>query len=115
MPQNYKVLGQILPTANSLTNVYVTGASTSAVINSIYVCNQSGANGSFELVVRPISEALANKHYYTIDNVKAADTVIIQLGITMGPDTILAANTAYKTGEAAVANISYNAFGLEVT
>jgi 2',3'-cyclic-nucleotide 2'-phosphodiesterase (5'-nucleotidase family) len=36
MPQNYKVLGQVLPAANTITNVYVTGASTSAVINSIY-------------------------------------------------------------------------------
>jgi hypothetical protein len=115
MPQNYKVLGQILPTANSLTNVYVTGASTSAVINSIYVCNQSTTNGSFELVIRPTNEALANKHFYTIDSIKAADALIIQLGITMGPDTILAANTLYKTGEVAVANISYNAFGLEIT
>jgi hypothetical protein len=115
MPQNYKVLGQVLPAANTITNVYVTGASTSAVINSIYICNQSTSNTEYEIIVRPINQALSGRHYYTIDSLKAADATVLQLGITMGPDTILAANTKYKTGEIASANVSYNAFGLEIT
>lgn len=115
MPQNYKVLGQVLPAANSIANIYVTGASTSAVVNTIYICNQSIVNTSFEIIVRPINEALSGKHYYLFRDVKAADATILQLGITMGPNTILAANTKYKVGEPSSANVSYNAFGLEST
>lgn len=117
MPQNYKILGQILPTANALTNVYVTGASTQAVINSIYICNQENSNANVDIIVRPINEALANKHYYFYNQkVGAADTVILNLGITMNANVILAANTSYRVGEVSTpANVSYGAFGLEIT
>ena len=37
----YKILGQIAPTQNTLTNVYVTGASATGVVSTIYICNQT--------------------------------------------------------------------------
>jgi hypothetical protein len=110
MTQNYKVLGQIFPSSNTLTNVYVTGANTSAVINSIYICNQDSTSANVEIIVRPIDEALSNKHYVLYgEEVDAAATYPLNLAITMGANTILAANTT--TG----ANISYSAFGIEIT
>jgi hypothetical protein len=35
MPTAYKILGQTLPTANVLSNVYVVPAATSTILNTI--------------------------------------------------------------------------------
>jgi 2',3'-cyclic-nucleotide 2'-phosphodiesterase (5'-nucleotidase family) len=116
MPQNYKVLGQIYPTANTLTNVYVTGASTQAVINSLYVCNQDTSLANVSVIVRPINEALANKHFVLRnESVGAASTYILNLGITIGENTIIASNTTYAVPELKTANTSLSAFGIEIT
>ena len=120
MPQNYKILGQAFVTPNTLTNVYVTGASTSAVVNSIYICNQSTDKANVEIILRPVNEVLNNKHVIIKDEpIDAVSSSVLNLGITMGPNTILAANTSYSVGAnppaAGMANISYGAFGLEIT
>ena len=109
MPQNYKILGQIFPAANTLTNVYVTGASTSAVVNSIYITNQLATAANVAIILRPINQTLANRHFILREEtVDPVSTYILNLGITMGPNTILAANTT-------TTNVSYGAFGLEIT
>ena len=93
MANSYKILGQVAPTQNTLTNVYVTGASVSSVVNTIYICNQSAANANVDIVVRPINETLANKHYILQNQrLDAADTIILNLNITMNSAVILAAN-----------------------
>jgi hypothetical protein len=115
MANSYKILGQIAPTSNTLTNVYVTGASVSSVVNTIYLCNQDTANANVSVIVRPVNEALANKHYILQDQrLDAADTIILNLNITMNSDVILAANIATRTGEA-TANCSVNAYGVEIS
>ena len=120
MANSYKILGQVAPTQNTLTNVYVTGASVSSVVNTIYICNQSAANANVDIVVRPINEALANKHYI-LQNQKldAADTLILNLNITMNSAVILAANAEFRTGEPdnslSASNVSISAFGVEIS
>jgi hypothetical protein len=115
MANSYKILGQIAPSSNTLTNVYVTGASVSSVVNTIYLCNQDTANANVSVIVRPVNEALANKHYILQDQrLDAADTIILNLNITMNSDVILAANIATRTGEA-TANCSVNAYGVEIS
>jgi hypothetical protein len=116
MPQNYKILGQAFVTPNTLTNVYVTGASTSAVVNSIYICNQGIFASNVQIILRPVNETLSNKH--TIirnETVDGASTYVLNLGITMGQNTIIAANTTFAGGAEGISNISYGAFGLEIT
>ena len=109
MPQNYKILGQAFVTPNTLTNVYVTGASTSAVVNSIYIANHGINSSNVQIILRPINQTLANRHTIIRDEtVPASSTLVLNLGITMGQNTILAANNT-------LANISYGAFGLEIT
>lgn len=116
MAFTYKILGQILPTANALTNVYVTPAATSAIINTIYITNQSSANANVDVILRPTNDTLANKHYILQDQlVEAADTIILNLNITMNADVILAANNKVRAGETAGADVSFNAFGLEAS
>jgi hypothetical protein len=104
----YKILGQIKPNANTLTNVYVTPAATAAIVNTITVCNQGPANSTIDLVLRPINEALANKHYILRSiAIPQADTLILSPGITMNANMILAANNTLD------ANVSISAFGVE--
>ena len=115
MANSYKILGQIAPSSNTLTNVYVTGASVSSVVNTIYLCNQDSANANVSVIVRPINEALANKHFILQDQrLDAADTIILNLNITINSDVILAANIATRTGEV-TANCSVNAYGVEIS
>jgi hypothetical protein len=120
MPQNYKILGQTFVTPNTLTNVYVTGASTSAVVNSIYIANQGAFSSNVQIILRPIGESLSNKHVILRDEVvQGSSTYVLNLGITMGSNMILAANTTYSANQTpavtGMSNTSYSAFGLEIT
>lgn len=109
MAQNYTILGQITPTANVLTNVYVTG-SNEAVIGTITVSGLfETINSAFALVVRPINEALGDKHFIFRGSPVIKDEVLVISGaLTMGPNTILAANN--WTGNAHI-----TAYGVEIT
>ena len=115
MPTAYKILGQTLPTANLLSNVYVVPTSTSAIISTITVCNQSSANANVDIMIRPINETLANKHYLIKGvTIPRADTMILSPGVTLNASVIVAVNNAVVTGETA-ANVSFNVFGVELT
>ena len=115
MAAAYKILGQTLPTANTLSNVYVVPAATSTILNTITICNQSAANANVDIVVRPINEAFANKHYI-LENVliPRADSLIFSPGITLNAAVIVAVNNSVYTGETA-ANVSFNVYGVELT
>jgi len=115
MPTTYKILGQTLPTANLLSNVYVVPTSTSAIISTITICNQSSANANVDIMIRPINETLANKHYLIKGvTIPRADTMILSPGVTLNASVIVAVNNAVASGETA-ANVSFNVFGVELT
>ena len=120
MAQTYKILGQVTPTQNTLTNVYVTGATANAVVSTIYICNQSAAYANVDIVIQPINETLGNKHFILQNQLLgAADTIILNLNITMNSSVILAANAEFRAGEAnnqlSASNVSISAFGVEIT
>ena len=116
MAQSYKILGQIFPSTNTLTNVYVSPTSTSAIVNTIYITNQDTANANVDIIIRPINETLGNKHYLLRQQkIDAADSIILNINVTMNSDVILAANNATRAGETKSANVSFNAFGVEIT
>lgn len=111
----YKILGQIATTANTISNVYVVPAATSASIGTITVCNGTATDVLFDLVMRPSTEALATKHYLLKSiTVPAADTLIIDSGVTLNTGAILAANTIGGNAAAAAAGISVHAYGVEI-
>ncbi len=115
MANSYKILGQIAPTANTLTNAYST-SSASAVLNTIYICNQDNANANVDIIVRPTGVALANQHYILRQQLLGqADTIILNLNITMNSSTIIAANVAGRSGETKTPNCSISIFGVEIT
>lgn len=109
MAQSYEILGQLAPSANTLTNVFVTGASSSAIVGTITLHNFSDANASYSLIVRPINETLANKHFIIRGGVLPAREMISITGaVTMNANAILAANTSGGS-------VSFNAYGVEIT
>jgi hypothetical protein len=115
MANAYKILGQIAPVANTLTNAYST-SSASAVLNTIYICNQDTANANVDLIVRPTGVALANQHYILKQQfLGQAETLILNLNITMNSSTIIAANIAGRSGETKTPNCSIGVFGVEIT
>jgi len=115
MPTAYKILGQTLPTANLLSNVYVVPTSTSAIVSTITICNQSSANANVDIMIRPINETLANKHYLVKGvTIPRADTMILSPGVTLNASVIVAVNNAVASGETS-ANVSFNVFGVELT
>jgi hypothetical protein len=115
MATSYKILGQSLPSANTLSNVYVVPAATSTIVSTITITNQSSANANVDIIVRPVNETLSNKHYLLKSvQIPRADTLILSPGLTLNASVILAVNNAVAAGET-FANVSFNAFGVELT
>jgi len=111
----YKILGQIVTTANAIFNVYVVPATTSASIGTITVCNGTPSDVLLDLVMRPSTEALATKHFIVRGiTLPAADTLIIDSGVTLNTGAILAANTTGGNAAACAAGISVHAYGVEI-
>ena len=108
MPTSYKILGQITPTANTLTNVYSTG-SASAIVGTITIHNFSDSNASYSLIVRPIGTTLNTRHYIIRGGVLPfREQITITGAVTMNANTILVANTGSSS-------VSINAYGVEIT
>ena len=112
MAQTFKRLGAINPSANTQTNVYVVPAATETVISTITICNQENANLIYSLAIMPASifTAPAGKAHFIARDVAvpALDTIVLTLGLTANSGTVLTAN-------ASSVNISFGAFGSEIT
>jgi len=104
-----KVLGQIEPSAATLTTLYTVPASTSAVCSSIVVCNTSAVATTFRVAVRPAGAAIANKHYLYYDVAIAGnDTFVATIGMSLATTDVV---SVYAT----LATLSFNLFGIERT
>lgn len=109
MATAYKVLGQSAPSATTATTLYTVPASTQAVISTVTVCNRDTGAATFRIAVRPDGTALANQHYIAYDTSIGANSVLtLTLGLTLGDTDVL---TVY----ASTANVSFGAFGSEIT
>ena len=109
MPTNYKVLGQVAPSATTATTLYTVPSSTEAVISTIVVCNRSATNRTFRIAVRPNGATLANEHYIAYDvTVGLSDSTTLTLGLTLDAADVL---TVY----ASTTDLSFSAFGSEIT
>jgi len=112
MPNIHKILGQINPSANTQTNVYVVPASTAALVNSIHVDNLSTTNATYSIIVIPSSENSTTplpKHFILRGSIAPNDdTVLLDFPLTLPAGTVVAANT---NG----ASLAFSAFGVEVS
>jgi hypothetical protein len=111
----YKILGQIVGVANTDSNVYVVPASTNTVVNLITVCNGTQNNILIDLVARPSSEALATKHFVLKSlNIPAADTLVLDTGVTLPTSAILSANVTGANATSSAAGVAIHAYGVEI-
>jgi hypothetical protein len=106
--ETLKILGQVNPSATTLTTLYTVPASTSTVISTIVVANEAGSSASFRLSIQPACATVDPKHYIAYDTaLPANDSIIITLGITL-------ATTDCVRVYASASTVSFNAFGSEV-
>jgi hypothetical protein len=113
MPNTYKILGQVNPTANTQSNVYVVPAATESVVNSITIANYGTSNSSYSLIVMPsasFASPASNGRFFLIRGgvMPFADSATLTLSLTLPAGTIVAANTNSSS-------LSFSAFGVEIT
>ena len=109
MATAYKVLGQVAPSATTATTLYTVPSTTEAVISTLVVANRAATAATYRIAIRPDAATLANQHYIAYDvTVGASDSTTITLGITLNAADVI---TVY----ASTADLSFNAFGSEIT
>lgn len=109
MASSYSVLGQSAPSATTATDLYTVPSATEAVVSTIFVCNRGSTAATYRISVRPAGAAQANQHYIAYDAlILANDSVAITVGTTLEATDVI---TVY----ASTANLSFNAFGSEIT
>lgn len=109
MANTYKVLGQSSPSATTNTDLYTVPALTSSVVSTITVCNRATSSATFRIAIRPAGGAIANQHYIVYDGaIAASDMLAFTLGITLATTDVI---TVY----ASTANLTFQAFGSQIT
>jgi hypothetical protein len=109
MPETPKVLGQSAPLATTLTDLYTVPRNTTAEVNTVVVCNRAATSTSFRISIAVDGAANSNEQYLYYDVVISGnDTFNAGIGATLGADDVV---RVY----AGAAQLSFNAFGLEIT
>ena len=109
MPTAYKVLGQAAPSATTDTTLETVPSATQAVVSTISVCNRAATAATYRIAVRPAGATLANLHYIAYDApIAANNSTFITVGITLAATDVI---TVY----ASTANLSFSAFGSEIS
>jgi hypothetical protein len=109
MPTTYKVLGQVNPSATTNTTLYTVPSATQAVVSTISVCNQAGTAATFRIAIRIAGSAISAEEYIVYGaTVPASDSTFFTLGLTLAATDVI---TVYASS----ANVSFNAFGSEIS
>ena len=109
MPQTHKVLGQVNPSAASLTTLYTVPASTSTICSTLSICNTSSTGTTYRVAVRPAGASIDTSHYLTYDStVEGNDSVFLTLGISLATTDIVSVYSATNT-------LAFSLFGVELT
>lgn len=108
MATTYKILGQLNPSATTEQALYT--ASSAAVISSIAICNQTATAATYRIAVRPSADTSTTAKHWIVygATVAASDSTILTIGATVASgDTV----RVY----ASTANLSFSAFGSEIS
>ena len=109
MPTNYKVLGQVNPSATTATTLYTVPSATQTIVSTIVVANLTTSAASFRISIRPAGATQTNAMFVAYDvTVGASDSTALTLGITMNATDII-------TVFASSANLAFTAFGSEIS
>jgi hypothetical protein len=109
MPTAYKVLGQVAPSATTNTTLDTVPSATQCIVSTIAVCNRAATAATYRIAVRPAGATLANEHYIAYDStITANNSTFITIGVTLAATDVI---TVY----ASTANLSFSAFGSEIS
>ena len=109
MANAYKVLGQTGDASANNVTLYTVPSSTETVVSTIVICNRETSANTFRIAVRPDGTTLADEHYLAYDtNIDASDSITLTLGITLDATDLI-------TVGASDSNVSFSAFGTEIT
>jgi hypothetical protein len=109
MPTTYKVLGQVAPSATTATTLDTVPSATQCVVSTIAVCNRAATAATYRIAVRPAGATLANEHYIAYDApIAANNSTFITVGVTLAATDVI---TVYASS----ANLSFSAFGSEIS
>jgi len=109
MAETLLTLGQVNPSATTLTTLYTVPAVTSVTASSIVVCNQAAASGTFRIAIRVAGASIDPKHYIYYDELIAANaTFIATIGITLATTDVVSVYASAST-------MSFNLFGVQIT
>lgn len=109
MATTYKTLGQSAPSATTSTDLYTVPAATSAIVSTVVIANRAATAATFRLSQSKLGAALANADYLAYDvTIQGNSFITLTLGITM-------ATTDKLRVYASTANLSFNAFGTELS
>jgi len=102
-----KVLGQLTPSANTLTAAYTVPALTSTVVSSIVICN---TNSSFivfrvSIAIGGAADTIAQYIYYDLP-MDPNDTFIATIGVSLATTDVIRVRSD-------TSNVSFNIFGVE--
>ena len=109
MADTLKVLGQVNPTATTLTTAYTAPSLTTAIVRSILVANRSATPTSFRVSIAVAGATDDNKQYTHYDvPISGNETMALEIAATLGAADVV---RVYAT----LATLSFNLFGLEVS
>ena len=109
MATTYKILGQVATAATTETTLYTCPAATQTIVSSLVVTNRGSTSGTYRISVANNGAATANKDYLVYDTTINANAVVaLTLGITVDATDVI---RVYSS----IANLSFNAFGSELS
>ena len=109
MPETRKILGQLSPAAATPTDLYPVPAATQAIISSIVIANRGGTAATYRVSISAAGVATTNRDYLFYDiTISKQSTHTLVIGVTLGPLDVV---RVYSSNT----NISFNAFGVEIT
>lgn len=109
MAETRKVLGQAFPAAVTLTPLYTVPAGTQAVSSTVAVCEQAGVATTYRISVAIAGAVDTPAQYVSFDSpLQANETKGFTIGMTLGATDVIRVRSASG-------NVSFNAFGVELT
>jgi hypothetical protein len=109
MPTNYKVLGQLAPSAAAASTLYTVPVATQTIVSTINVVNTGGASDTVRIAIRPAGATLALDDYIVYNlSLSTTATFTYTSGVTLAATDVV---TVYSQN----GTCSFNAFGSEIS
>jgi hypothetical protein len=109
MPQVHKVLGQVIPSAATLTNLYTVPAATSTIVSTLAICNQTASARTFRIAVKKLGVSISDEMYIAYDApIAASDSIFLTIGITLSATDVIAVQST-------AGSVGFSLFGAEIS